>query len=443
MSDLYLILTILIAGIIAAAVVYISVIRYEAALLLVVISPWVSAIFFSNSPSFDYQAEGGLGSYLRIGILALTGIAGVIKYLKLLPVNRGRISVHFILLGVFLLLAFVSVSYSIDKEFTFIRTASFLALGGFLLGLDSWLQSEKEFEASLNVVFFFIAFSVIVNSLALILLPGRVWWWEAEERFLGLWDHPNTLGGLCMVSYPVLMWKYRRAVSFNSKLFVIALGILTVILHYLTGSRTSIVVAIAGLITWYLVQRKLLKAGIIAALFILLAVLVTQFKPQVFQREGDSGITDLTGREGFWQGARILISERPLQGYGYSVEGKVWEDARFYDPKNSLWIGSSRASLHNGYISVVIGVGLLAFLLWCAVLILPLWRISFIPESDYKALIIALIIMILLSNFAETAITGGNSINSIFFWIAWVLAGRSAVLKTENNLIETPYLIGE
>lgn len=443
MSDLYLILAILIAGVLGAAAIYISVIRYEAALFLVVMSPWVSAIFFDNSPSFDYQAEGGLGSYLRIGILAITGIAGVIKYLKLLPVNKGRISVHFMLLGMFLVLAFVSVSYSIDKEFTFIRTASFLALGGFMLGFDSWLKSEKEFEASLNVVFLFIAFSIIVNSLALVFLPGRVWWWESQERFLGLWDHPNTLGGLCMASYPVLMWKYRRAVGFNSKLYVIALGTLTLILHYLTGSRTSVVVAITGIITWYLVERKLLKAGIIAALFILLAVLVTQFKPQVFQREGDGGITDLTGREGFWQGARILISERPLQGYGYSVEGKVWEDARFYDPKNSLWIGSSRASLHNGYISVVIGVGLFAFLLWCAVLVLPLWRVSFMPVNDYKALIITLIVMILLSNFAETAITGGNSINSIFFWIAWVLAGRSVVLKAGNNIIETPYLIGE
>ncbi|MGE5350835.1 MAG: O-antigen ligase family protein [Acidobacteriota bacterium] len=443
MTDLYLILAILIAGILAVAVIYISVIRYEAALFLVIMSPWVSAIFFNNSPSFDYQAEGGVGSYLRIGILALTGIAGIIKYLRLLPVNRGRISVHFILLGVFLLLAFVSVSYSIDKEFTFIRTASFLALGGFLLGLDSWLQSQKEFEASLNVMFFFVALSVIVNSLALLLLPGRVWWWEAQERFLGLWDHPNTFGGLCMVSYPVLMWKYKRSETLNSKLLVIALGLLTVILHYLTGSRTSIVVAIAGLITWYLVQKKLLKAGIIAALFILLAVLVTQFKPQVFQREGGSSIADLTGREDFWQGARILISERPLQGYGYSVEGKVWEDPRFYDAKNSLWIGSSRASLHNGYISVVIGVGLFAFLLWCAILILPLWRASFLPGSDYKALIIALIIMILLSNFAESAITGGNSINSIFFWTAWVLAGRAVVLKPGNDIIETPYLIGE
>ncbi|MGE5429452.1 MAG: O-antigen ligase family protein [Syntrophomonadaceae bacterium] len=443
MIDLYYIFSILIVCGLAAAVVYYSIIRYEAALFLVLLSPWISAIFFNNSPSFDYQADGGPGSYLRIGILALTGIAGVVKYLKLLPVNKGRISAHFLLLGIFLLLAFLSVSYSIDKQFTLIRTASFIALGGFLLGFDSWLQEEDQFEKSMNVLFSFVALSVIVNSAALVLLPGRVWWWEAEERFLGLWDHPNTLGGFCMVSYPVLLWKYKRSESLNSKLVVIGLGLLTVFLHYLTGSRTSIVVAVAGLIIWFLVQKKLLKAGIIAALFVVLVVLITQLKPQVFQREGDRNITDLTGREEFWQGARILISERPLQGYGYSVEGKVWEDARFYDPKNSLWIGSSRTSLHNGYISVAIGVGLLAFVLWCIILFLPLWRVAFTPSSDYKAFIIALLIMILLSNFAESAITGGNSINSIFFWIAWVMAGRAIILKPSNGLFEIPYLIGE
>lgn len=441
MNDLYYILAIVIASAAALGVLYYSIVRFEFALLLVVISPWIPAIFFNNSPSFDYQ-ESGPGTYLRLAILFLTGIAGLIRYLKLLPVNKGRMPVHFILLGIFLMLAFLSVSYSIDKEFTFVRTASFLALAGFLLGLDSWLQGEEEFERALNVLYLFIASSIVLNSLSLILLPGRVWWWEAEDRFLGLWDHPNTLGAFCMLSYPVLLWKYGRSESLNSKLIIIGLGVLTVFIQYLTGSRTSIVVAIAGLITWFVVQKKLLKAGLIAALFIGLAVLVTQFKPEVFQRDGGKSITDLTGRDEFWKGAKILISERPLQGYGYSVEGKVWEDARFYDPKNSLWIGSSKASLHNGYISVAIGVGLVAFALWCFVLLVPLWRASFTPAGDYKALIISLIIMVLLSNFAESAITGGNSINSIFFWIAWVLAGRSVIFRS-SDLLQTRYLIGE
>ncbi|HEX2868555.1 MAG TPA: O-antigen ligase family protein [Ignavibacteriales bacterium] len=441
MSDLYFILAVVIAAAAALAVIYYSVIRFEFALFLVVISPWISAIFFSNSPSFNYQ-ETGPGSYLRIGILLLTGLAGAVKYLKLLPVNKGRIPVHFILLGIFLMLAFLSVSYSIDKEFTFVRTVSFIALAGFLLGLDSWLEGEEEFERALNVLFIFIASSVIINSLSLILLPGRVWWWEDQDRFLGLWDHPNTLGAFCMLSYPVLLWKYGKSESLNSKLIIVGLGLLTVFMQYLTGSRTSIVVAVAGLITWFIVQKKLLRAGLIAAFFIVLTVLVTQLKPEVFQRDGGKSITDLTGRDEFWKGAKILISERPLQGYGYSVEGKVWEDARFYDPKNSLWIGSSKASLHNGYISVAIGVGLVAFALWCLVLLVPLWRVSFTPQSGYKALIISMIIMMLLSNFAESAITGGNSIDSIFFWIAWVLAGRSIIFRP-NDLLETGYLTGE
>ncbi|MCU7495171.1 MAG: O-antigen ligase family protein [Ignavibacteria bacterium] len=442
MTDLYLIFSILITSTIALGIVYLCIVRFETALFLVIVSPWISAVFFNNLPSFDYQAEGGPGSYLRIGILALTGIAGIVKYLRLLPVNKGRMPVHFLLLGLFLVFALLSVSYSIDKEFTFIRTASFFALGGFLLGFDSWLKEEEQFEKALNVIFFFVAISVIINSLALVLLPSRVWWWEAEERFLGLWDHPNTLGGFCMLSYPVLLWKLGRSENLNTRLILVALLLLTVSMHYLSGSRTSIVVAVAGLITWFLVQKKVLKAGLTAALFILLAVIFVQFKPQVFEREGDRKLTDLTGREEFWQGAGILISERPLQGYGYSVEGKVWEDARFYDPKNSLWAGSSRSSLHNGYISVAIGVGLLAFVLWCIILLIPLWRVSFTPASDYKALIISMIIMILLSNFAESAITGGNSINSVFFWIAWVLAGRAAILRP-NDLVQTPYLIGE
>ncbi|MGE5399297.1 MAG: O-antigen ligase family protein [Ignavibacteriales bacterium] len=431
MQDLYYILGIVIVLIAGAAVAWVTVKKFELAVFFIALSPWISAIFFTNTPSFDYEADAGIGSYLRVGLILLMGAIGIFKYIKMLPVNQGRVPVHFMLLGIFLLLAVASTGYSIDQNFTFIRSISFIAIAGFLLGLDSWLEGQEQFDKALNVLFYFVAFCTIVNIIAMAVMPGRVWWWEAEERFIGLWDQPNTTGAFFMVSYPVLLWKFPRTESIYGKVFIVGISIAILFLHFLTGSRTSILLACAGLILWFLVQKKYIRTGLIVTASVMFLLLLVQFKPQGFQREGAESITDLTGRDEFWQGAKILISEKPLAGYGYSVEGKVWEDARFYNEKNSLWTGNSRNSLHNGYISVAIGVGVIALLLWIAILLIPLWHAVYLPAGSYKAFFISILVIILLSNFVETAITGGNSIDSAFFWIVWVMAGKA--FKVEFN----------
>ncbi|MGE5458489.1 MAG: O-antigen ligase family protein, partial [Methanococcaceae archaeon] len=233
---------------------------------------------------------------------------------------------------------------------------------------------------------------------------------------------------------PVVLWKYSKSASLYAKLFTVFIFLILGTLHFMTGSRTSLFVTIAGLAVWFVARREILKTGLLIASSAIIIFLLLQFKPQGFQREEGKGLMDLTGREDFWEGAQTLISEKPISGYGYAVEGKVWEDARFYNVKNSLWQGSSRASLHNGYISVAIGVGLISFILWCTILIIPLWRGLFLSADNYKALFISIIMMLLLTNFVETAISGGNSIESIFFWIIWVMLSKAPKINFRNTV---------
>ncbi|MGE5411862.1 MAG: O-antigen ligase family protein [Clostridiales bacterium] len=442
MFDLYKVLLIIILGLLTAGFIYFLLRKFEYSIFLLCLSPWISAIFYDNSPAFDaHAADASLGSYLRIGLVFILSIAGIIKYIQLLPLNNGKISVNFVLLSIFIFVAILSTGYSIDKDFTLIRSVSFLALEGFMLGFDSWLSSRKNhenYDKTLNVFFKFVVFCALINLSALPVLHDRVWWWEAENRFLGLWDQPNTMGSFCVISYPIVLWKFSNSKSFYARLFLILISIILVFMHFITGSRTSLIVACTGLVIWFFVLRKFLLAASLFCAFILIAFLLIQLKPERFQREDSNSFTDLTGREEFWKGAQTLIFEKPLSGYGYSVEGKVWEDARFYNVKNSLWKGSSRASLHNGYISTAIGVGLIAFALWSIILLFPLWRSMFLPANTYKAFFLSMIIMLLLTNFAESAITGGNSIDSVFFWIVWVMASKKELIlrfKIKQNYV--------
>ena len=186
----------------------------------------------------------------------------------------------------------------------------------------------------------------------------------------------------------------------------------------LTGSRTSILLSGASVGLWFLFSGKKVQILIwFLALSLALAVLIT-FTPANLQR-GDQDLTTLTGRQDFWSGAITLILERPYTGYGFNVEGKIWEDPRFYDPKLTLWSGSSKTSLHNGYISIAVGLGIVGLVIWVFILFLPIFKIKKKYLNDDFNVALTIMVMLFLSNFVEASIGA----NTFIFWLSWVIVG--------------------
>ena len=398
-----------------------SIKRYEIAVFLVCFSPWLYAIFIPNIP--EEIQEGGPGSFLRMVLLIWMGIIGFFQYLRLRSHSTEKLPFYFILLGIFLLLALISTSYSIDPKFTFIRSCSFIALFGFLLGLHYWLQDWKRFEQVLNTIFLIVCLFIIIDAMSILIFSGRVWWWEADNRFKGLWTHPNTMGSICMISYPIVLWKYSRC-SPIKKSMVILLIIMLGSMHLLTGSRASLVATFLGIFVWFFVQKKRVKVVLLLGMICLLTLSIMSFRPSSFRREEGAGFTDLTGRKEFWSGSYTLLIERPILGYGYGVEGRIWQDPRFYESKSTLWSGSAKTSLHNGYLSIAVGLGIIIFLGWCVLLLAPLWPSVSFPLSDYKVFAYTVMTMCMVLNFFESVIMDTSSLAAILFWIAWVLVGK-------------------
>jgi O-antigen ligase len=196
-----------------------------------------------------------------------------------------------------------------------------------------------------------------------------------------------------------------------------------------------------GMGAWLVVQRNPIKLFMYSAFITILIVAIVIVRPANFQREGksDAGITDLTDREQFWYGAMILIQERPLLGYGYSVEGKVWLDPRFNDARFKLWSGNARTSLHNGYLSTLIGVGVPMFLLWCSIIAIPLWRCLQLPYSPYKGFAISVFTMLLFLNFVESIFASASPIGGILFWPVWLMTAKLAGFNSIRNRRTGPY----
>jgi O-antigen ligase len=362
----------------------------------------------------------------------LMGLVGFIKYLKDRTVHFEPIPYHFILLGVYALFALVSTIYSIDQKFTLIRSATLIPLFGFLLGLSRWLRGREHIDKLLNIVFWAVCFCLLINIIVIPLLPGRVWWITDPSRYMGLWGQPNQMGGFCMVSYPIFYWKISNS-NTSTKWFLAFLILCMAGLHVLTGSRTTLIASALGTFIWLFVLRKPVKVVLMIGIMTFLVILALTLRPSNLTREGGfDSISTFTGRTQIWAAAAILARERPLVGYGYGVGGKIFEDPRFYNPKLEFWSGTARLSLHNGYLSSVISLGLSGALLLYFLLILPFYRCRKDIEDQYKALMLTVLFMAFLSNFLESVIGGTSGLISLVLWMLWVIAGKIPVIDKEK-----------
>ncbi len=429
----YILFFSVISIIVGVILFYVTWEKFEVAIFLFPISTWIASLFYNNIEEWiSKEVATGPGGYLRGIILLFVGLMGLIKFIRMYPIHKGRIPLHLIVLFIFLLYSFASTFYSIDSHTTLIRTTLFTALFFFLLGLNSWLDSEKKLVSLMNILFAVVTFLLAVSFIALFVSPSRVWWWKTPSRFIGLWSHPNELGGSNMVSYPIILWKYYDDNS-NKKYISIFVLLLNILIHFLTGSRTSIIATMVGIFFWFLLRKSWLKLASMFVFAIIFLFVVSQLSISNFSRDDGSKITDLSERGEIWDGAVILSKEKPVLGYGYAVESKIFANQRKYDVEGTFLNLNAQQPLHNGYLSIFIGGGAIGFFLWVIILFIPLFIAFSSKYSLFKLYAISTIIPILISNIVESAITGYLSATDIFFWFAWIVAGKLYLLEKNSD----------
>jgi len=418
------------AAMTAAAVVLCCNRRFETAIVLVLASVWISWLCYSNMPvTAEEMSEAGYATYIRISAVLLAGACGVFRLVKSWRKKAPKPPGYLILFGIFIAYATLSGLYSIDPKYTLVRSGEFVFFFGFLLALHYWLKDTVRLDRSLNIYFGLTVLGVIASAAVLLLAPDRAWAWRMPDRLQGLTDHPNTLGAFCMLAYPIFAWRFTRGGQLE-KTGITLLVLLTLGMHIMSGSRSSLAAAAAGAVLWpvFSGMTVALKKAAVALIFTLALVLgitaVLVSRPASLSR-GDSTITTLTGRTEFWKGCMVLIEERPIRGYGYGVAGKIWEDPRFYREGEFLWLGSARASLHNGYLSLAVGLGITGLLIWLCFVAMITRRTLHLHPGPYKALVLAVIGQCLLINFVESALSSGSQIyTSLVFWFFFIIAGR-------------------
>ncbi len=399
--------------------------RPSLAVAIALLSPLVSAALKGNSEEAE-MADTGIGAYIRVSLLLLAGLAGLVAFLRARSgeAARGRLPGQFLLLGAFLLLALASAAWSVDPAYTLVKAGSFLALACLLAGVVAWSREPGGIERVLNAAFGFSALWALANLAAMALWPARTWWWNAPDRFQGLSDHPNSMGGFCMMAYPLFLWKLmtsRGAVRLVAAAAIPACGLM----QLLSGSRSSMIGAGVGILVFLLAARRPRTALAFAGAVALAAAAVLAHPPESLRREvSDDAAVNLTGRPDIWNASWRLFLERPLAGYGFETQNKLLGDSEFQRIAGVNWTVLPSQSTHNGYLSVVLGGGAVAFLLWLALLLLPYVRLLDLPPGPPRAVVLSIMTMSLATNMVESLITGGGSLQAVIFWLAWALAAR-------------------
>jgi O-antigen ligase len=218
----------------------------------------------------------------------------------------------------------------------------------------------------------------------------------------------------------------------------------------LTKSRTSIVClilagSIVALLGW---SRKQKAALIFALLSAMLLLYVYQYDASsiipkfVMASRGNASNLDLEGRVPIWELCIAYASARPLLGYGF--EG-------FWNPSHIEWISSELhwaiPAAHNGYLDLVLSVGVIGLLLYVSQMgqaLVRSFRSYQVTQASEWAFAIALLVFYVATMLTEAIATEMSLTRLIVFVVVmWhptterdktMTTARQPVESTEHDL---------
>jgi O-antigen ligase len=356
---------------------------------------------------------------------------------------------------IFFLWAAVTVSYSLVPIYSFARLMDAALVMIALVACVLEIRQPEDVTRLLLRFLMACGVILIMSAVAFVVMPHSTAWQTPQEsytpdqladllkmgksvsgidRFRGLLDNPNDLGSLMLIVIGTVIASWRDAAR-RERMLMAAMVAATVVFDVLADSRSAFVaIAVGGALymmwKWGL-RGVLLFAGGLA----LAAVIMMNTGLSAYVGRGD--VTTLTGRTDMWAFVIQQIREHPILGYGYEVSGAVFESKYF-----PLWWGpwdlGPHSSLHNGYLTHAIGVGIPATALWLYIILRP-WVFVLRQKEDpwnLKPMFFFIVIPILIGNFSEQLLGDfGGAIVACLFGLVWAIAERYRLLTLRK--IET------
>jgi O-antigen ligase len=328
-------------------------------------------------------------------------------------------------LGVFILLTFSSIIWSIDPVVTLFRALELL----FATLIAAYVAVRFQVEDVLDLLFWFGA-GLFILSIALVYgapKTGTMYWAPFDGAWRGVYWHRNHLASITALLSGVYLCRSIFAIQNRNSRGILDgfLYLVSLIILYSAKSVTGYIVflvlngSILGIFVWLQVAHRLerrhyvlILGGIaIAAILVLLNL---DFLFGLFHRD-----TTLTGRVGLWSHLMVLASQNFWLGHGF---GAVWTFDSFREQIRVLVNWTSQPLIgDNGFLDIFLHLGLIGLLLLISISVIAIYQsvryglaqktlFGFFP---LLVIVYALFANITFSLFAET---------EVFVWTLIVVA---------------------
>jgi O-antigen ligase len=421
-----------------------------------VISLTCGELFFLSSDS------GGSGSSLRAAVTYGLTVAFCLPAVPTLKRAWQANGSAFKLCLVYFIWCAVTILYSLEPTYSVVRLARSLLLFSAVALISFRVKTRDDVVQVLRGLLMACVIVTLANVVAAIVLPHSLTWPPAlldngqpdpyvlgeAPRFVGLFTQPNFVGRTMLLTVGLTLTYWEMATR-KERLILAAVAVMALGMDVLADSRSAFVAVGTGCalyVLWRYGLKGLLLAAIVPTLGLAILVLAKAEATQYLSR-GD--VTTLTGRTDMWSFVIRQIAANPFMGYGYDVEGQI-----FQSPYFPLWWGpwddGPHSSLHNGYLSHMIGVGIPATCFWLFVFLLP-WVSVYRAREDkwrLKYALFFLIIPLLVINLAESELVDFGSVGSLIFFMLWGIAERQRLQEMqvsdephERSRVKVPALV--
>ena len=369
---------------------------------------------------------------------------------------------------VFTLFAFISCLYSINPRLSFLRAGSVLLMYGAVFW-GVWLYADDfGVETVANTIVIVVAIVFGLHILNAVTDPAGSF--PYLGRFQGWTINPGIAAGHASVLLPFALWIASQRSRWQY--WVLVGAILFVLI--MSQTRTEIVAAAIGS-TYFLVRTY--PKRIYVVLSGTLSVLIMSYMwievgPRIFPQGTefsldhiantlldnnlDSGeeynelempevwydrfnprtsdAKTLAHRTDKWRLGLKYFMERPLQGFGFGTEDRLFA----YHDVNPQDYQLSGASMHNSYLGLVLQVGIVgAALFYVPLASLLFYELLTARETHRKPLLSALLSVVITcmvaGMFSSDLYSMGNA-KSFVFWISVMLLVRSTVKSKDMSI---------
>src|SRR5690348_8334213 len=374
--------------------------------------------------------------FLRLPLLVAFAIPALRSTLKSGLLRQGA----FRLFLLYFAWAAVSVTYSLKPGISAGRLLADALEFFVLVAVVVEIKNERDLETVLGRFVAACAILAFLNLVAFFAFPSSLTWVDDESgilRFSGIMTTPNALGTMmrATVGAGLVIW----AATSGWRRWVVAFAIIfSTAFAALADSRSTFIALTLGCGA-YLVWRYRFKGIAVVSLLALVAVafygMIAVSNRAYFNRD----VTTLTGRTYAWEFELQKIKQSPILGYGYDVEGEIFQD-RYFQDWSIFWDQGVNTSTHNSYLSVAIGLGVPALIFWLYFFMRPwLWVLRQRMADDpwkLKPLLFLVALPAIILGFDETGLAQPRYADGVVLFLAWMIVERRRLLAQAEVLVQ-------